>query len=189
MIRRSIVLVTLVIVAIAGSLAGRANAQTDPEIPANLVPPKTSAQILELYAHGVQIYACEASPDDATNFVWTFKAPDAELLNADGQVVGRHFAGPTWQGHDGSVVAGQVIERAPSPDEGSIPWLLIGAKYHAGSGVFSTITYILRLDTVGGVAPAEGCDADHAGAEARQPYGATYALYYPATPLGVSPIE
>ena len=37
-----------------------------------------------------------------------------------------------------------------------------------------------RLDTVGGVAPTEGCDETHAGAEVRAPYEATYAFYYPA---------
>jgi hypothetical protein len=189
MVRRTIVLASLVIVAVAATISGAARAQTDAKIPANLVPPKDSAQIFELGARGVQIYACEVDPNDATKFVWTFKAPEAELFNASGETVGRHFAGPTWQGHDGSVVVGQVIERAASPDEGAIPWLMLGAKQHAGSGVFSTITYILRLDTVGGVAPTDGCDADHAGAETRQPYEATYALYYPATPLGLSPVE
>jgi hypothetical protein len=37
-----------------------------------------------------------------------------------------------------------------------------------------------RLDTVGGVAPSEGCDEAHAGEEVRAPYEATYAFFYPA---------
>lgn len=187
MMRRSIVLAVLAFVAVVGGFAGTATAQTGAEIPANLVPPKDSAMIFELHARGVQIYTCEPSPDDASSFVWTFNAPEAELFNENGEVVGRHFAGPTWQGYDGSAVVGQVIERAASPEDGSIPWLLLGAKSHEGNGVFSSITYIMRLDTAGGVAPADGCDKDNAGAEVREPYEATYALYYPATPLDVSP--
>jgi hypothetical protein len=136
--------------------------------------------LFELGARGVQIYACEAKPDDATAFVWTFKAPEAELFNERGEVVGSHFAGPTWQGQDDSAVVGAVLERADSPDQGAIPWLLLEAKENAGSGALSTITHIQRLDTAGGVAPTEGCDADHAGAEVREPYVATYAFYYPA---------
>ena len=97
-------------------------------------------------------------------------------------MVGTHFAGPTWQGQDGSAVIGAVLERADSPDQGAIPWLLLEAKQHAGSGAFSTITHIQRLDTAGGAAPTEGCDADHAGEEVRAPYTATYAFYYPAVP-------
>lgn len=166
-------------------LAGTAIAQGTPAdegIPANLVPPAGSVLLFELQARGVQIYACEAKPDDASAFVWTFKAPEAELLNARGEVVGRHFAGPTWQGSDGSAVVGTVRERADSPEAGSIPWLLLEAKDHAGSGVFSTVTHVQRLATAGGAAPAAGCDAAHAGEEVRQPYEATYAFSYPATP-------
>jgi Protein of unknown function (DUF3455) len=175
---------TLMVLSI-GSLTGSATAQGTPtadDIPANLVPPAGNVLLFELHANGVQIYACEADPNDASAFVWTFKAPEAELLNRRGEVVGQHFAGPTWQGHDGSAVAGEVLERADSPDTGSIPWLLLEAKARTGSGAFSTITFVQRLDTAGGAAPAEGCDADHAGDEVRQPYEATYAFYYPSAP-------
>ena len=97
--------------------------------------------------------------------------------------MGSHFGGPTWQGHDGSAVVAAVLERADAPNpKKAIPWLLLEAKSHAGSGVFSTITHIQRLDTVGGVAPTKGCDADHAGEMARVPYKATYAFFYPAEP-------
>ena len=185
MVRASLSVACLVAVALIGSLAGSASAQGTPaaeEIPANLAPPASSVLLFELGARGVQIYACEAKPDDATAFVWTFKAPEAELLNGRGEVVGNHFAGPTWQGHDGSAVVGAVLERADAPDAGAIPWLLLEAKEHTGSGAFSTVTHIQRLNTVGGVAPSEGCDEAHAGEEVREPYEATYAFYYPAVP-------
>ena len=151
-------------------------------IPANLAPPSTSTLLFELHAEGVQIYACEADPEDATEFVWTFKAPEANLLNQNGDVVGTHFAGPTWQGNDGSAIVAAVLERADSPDATAIPWLLLEAKEHSGAGIFSTITHIQRLDTISGIAPTDGCDADQAGAEIRQPYEATYAFFYPSAP-------
>jgi hypothetical protein len=75
-----------------------------------------------------------------------------------------------------------VLERADAPEPGAIPWLLLAAAEHTGSGVFATVTHIQRLDTVGGAAPSEGCDEAHAGAEVREPYTATYAFYYPAAP-------
>jgi hypothetical protein len=150
------------------------------EIPANLMPPAGAVLVFELGARGVQIYACEPKPDDASSFVWTFKAPEAELLNQYGETVGSHFAGPTWQGNDGSAVIGEVVERADAPENGAIPWLLLAAKDHEGNGLFSTTTHVQRLNTEGGVAPAEGCDADHEGDEARIPYEATYAFFYAA---------
>jgi hypothetical protein len=67
---------------------------------------------------------------------------------------------------------------------------LLEAKEHAGSGAFSTVTHVQRLDNVGGVAPAEGCDEAHAGAQVRAPYQATYAFFYPAmtaTPTAATP--
>ena len=91
-----------------------------------------------------------------------------------------HFAGPTWQGNDGSAVVAEVVAREDAPSGDAIPWLLLEAKSHTGSGGFSTTTYIQRLDTSGGIAPDEGCDAAHANAEARVPYEATYAFYYPS---------
>jgi len=184
-IRSYLFVAHLVAVAMLTGFMGSAKAQgtaTTDNIPANLVPPPGSVLLFELDARGVQIYTCQAKPDDATAFVWTFKAPEAELINRRGEVAGQHFAGPTWQGFDGSAVVGAVLERADSPDAGSIPWLLLEAKEHTGSGAFSTISYVQRLNTAGGVAPAEGCDADHADAEVRQPYEATYAFYYPSTP-------
>jgi hypothetical protein len=195
MIMRKIGITTLAMLAVAVlvSLAGSAFAQGTPtaeDVSANLTPPAGSVLLFELDARGVQIYACEANPDDAAAFVWTFKAPEADLFNRRGEVVGHHFAGPTWQGHDGSAVVGTVLERADSPDPSAIPWLLLEAKERTGSGAFATITYVQRLDTVGGAAPSEGCDADHAGDEVRQPYEATYAFYYPsapATPVAATP--
>ena len=150
------------------------------EVPSDLTPPASAVLLFELGARGVQIYTCAPKPEDPAAFVWTFKAPQAELFNARGEVVGSHFAGPTWQGQDGSSVVGAVVARADAPSKKAISWLLLEAKSHAGGGAFSTITHIQRLDTKGGVAPSNGCDATHAGEEVRVPYEATYAFYYPA---------
>jgi len=165
------------------NFAGVATAQGTPamDVPDILAPPGSSVLLFELDANGVQIYACEADPNDAASYVWTFKAPEADLFNSRGEVVATHFAGPTWQGTDGSAVVATVAERSDAPEAGVIPWLLLEAEEHAGGGAFSTVTYIQRLDTVGGVAPAEGCDEAHEGEEARVPYEATYAFFYPAT--------
>ena len=184
MIRTATHLALITALILIGSLAGSTIAKGKPTrdkgIPPDLAPPASVVLLFALGARGVQIYACEAKPDDATAFVWTFKRPEAELLNARGEVVGSHFAGPTWQGHDGSAVVGAVLARADAPHRKAIPWLLLEAKSHAGSGAFATITHIQRLNTQGGVAPSKGCDAAHLGVEARVPYEATYAFFYPA---------
>ena len=128
---------------------------------------------VELRAKGVQIYTCAASGD---SFSWHFKAPEATLLDPLGQDVGRHFAGPTWQAKDGSTVVGEPVVSS-SGEAGAVPWLVLKAKSHTGEGLFETVKYIVRSRTVGGVAPAGGCDKDHAGADTRVDYTAIYTFF------------
>lgn len=137
------------------------------------VPP---AEKLAFQAHGVgsQVYSCKSVEG---KYAWTLKGPDAQLLTADGQVVGRHFAGPTWEAEDGSRTQGRLAASVPSPDPASIPWLRLNATGQSGTGKMSRVTSILRLHTKGGKAPAGGCDDSHVGAETRIPYEADYYFY------------
>ncbi len=131
---------------------------------------------IQLLGKGVQVYGCaEAGP----SYAWRLKGPDATLTDAAGAVAGHHFAGPTWRANDGSAVVGSVLTSAPAPRPGSVPWLVLAAKSHAGAGRFADIAYVVRSQTEGGAAPALGCDAAHIGAEVRVPYQATY-LFFPA---------
>jgi hypothetical protein len=67
-----------------------------------------------------------------------------------------------------------VMERC-TPDPNSIPWLLLGAASNAGTGVFDRVTYVQRVNTVGGNAPtAPGASA---GEVVRVPYTAEYIFY------------
>jgi hypothetical protein len=191
MVTRSIAWALFALVALVAAIGGSVAAQGTPEptepIPSNLTPPSASVRLFELHAIGDQIYTCEADPDTAGDYIWTFKAPEAELFNSRGELVGTHFAGPSWQGLDGSMVVGEVLERADSPNAGSIPWLLLGAKERSGSGAFSTVTYVQRLDTIGGAAPVDGCDESHQGDEIRVPYEANYAFFFPVA-VGATPV-
>jgi hypothetical protein len=51
-----------------------------------------------------------------------------------------------------------VKQRLDAPASTAIPWLLLSTKTHEGNGFFSKVTYIRRLNTQGGKAPATGCD-------------------------------
>jgi hypothetical protein len=48
---------------------------------------------------------------------------------------------------------------------------------HEGTGVMAQVTFIQRINTKGGKAPASGCDAGHAGQEVRVPYSADYRFF------------
>ncbi len=155
-------------------------AATLPGVPDKLRVGADQALALDLRGEGVQIYVCTARKDDATKFEWTLKAPEAELFDASGKKVGKHYGGPTWEGDDGSKVVGELKARDDGPDPNAIPWLLLSARSSSGSGMLGKITSIQRLHTVGGKAPAEGCSqAAQAGSEIRIPYQARYAFYAP----------
>ena len=139
-----------------------------------MAPPRGSTPLLELVADGVQIYTCE--PKEG-GFVWSFKAPEADLFDTHGRQVGTHFAGPTWKLDDGSEVVGEVSAKADAPEPQAIQWLLLRAKSHQGSGALSTVAYIRRTETKGGLAPSAGCDAGHLSQQARMRYSATYQFY------------
>lgn len=150
---------------------------TMPPLPENLKAPADEILALEAAATGVQIYECVAGKDQPARFEWVFKAPEADLFDRSGKKIGKHYAGPTWEANDGSKVVGQVRARDNGPDPSAIPWLLLTAKSPSGSGVFGRTTSIQRLNTVGGIAPTEGCNEAQAGKLARIPYKATYYFY------------
>ena len=142
-------------------------------VPTSLTPGADQTIQSHFTGTGVQIYMCNAT---ATGFAWTFVAPQANLTNAEGRLVGTHFIGPTWQGNDASAVVGAKVAGV-TVDATAVPWLLLTATSHSGDGRFSEVTSIQRLGTVGGIAPSTVCDATKLGAIAQVPYTAEYVFY------------
>jgi uncharacterized protein DUF3455 len=135
--------------------------------------------ILQAHASGSQVYVCQAGANQ--KLLWISKAPEADLLDVHGVTIGRHYAGPTWKHSDGSEVTGKVIARRDAPDPDSIPWLLLTATGHSGTGILSRVTTIQRIHTKGGQPPqATSCDESKRGTETKSPYSADYYFYAPA---------
>jgi Protein of unknown function (DUF3455) len=148
------------------------------DIPADLQAPAGEKVILRAHAIGWQIYTCGAGADGKPQ--WTLKAPDADLHDQKGLVIGHHFAGPTWKYKDGSEVLGKAIAHVESPDSKSIPWLLVSATGHSGAGLFERVTSVQRVHTHGGKPPAvTECDPATPGTEVRSSYTADYYFYAP----------
>ena len=141
--------------------------------PARAVEP---AGVIRWHGQGEQIYDCRKS---ATGYAWVLARPDAILSDAGGRVRAHHGAGPRWTAADGSSITGRTITTIPAPRADAIPWLVLQADAPGGQGTLDGVTYVLRTETVGGVAPATGCDRDHEGALARVPYEATYSFLRP----------
>lgn len=145
----------------------------------NLEVPAGNKVHFHANAVGFQIYTATVLPTDATKFVWTFKAPEAVLLDNDGNIVGIHYAyaGPTrpaWESQSGSLVVG-ARQAGATADPTAIPWLRLGAVSTEGPGIFDGTTYIQRVNTTGGLAPAAA--PTEAGQEVKVPYTAEYFFY------------
>lgn len=151
--------------------------KTFPSLPSPILAVPDDSRLAFYYdAIGVQIYACQAT---ASGYAWTFQAPEASLFDRRGRLVVKHYGGPTWESVDdhSKVVAKKLQEFTAHAN--AIPELLLQATTHEGKGVMDDVSYIQRLDTVGGLAPSAGCDAAHVGATARVDYTASYFFSRP----------
>lgn len=121
-------------------------------------------------AAGAQIYACSKNAKGALE--WTFREPIASLLQ-DGKTVGRHFAGPTWEFTDATLVAAKPSAKAPGKTAKDVAWLKLAIVEAAKSGPAAGAAQILRINTKGGA--FEGACAQE-GELHVEPYTATYVF-------------
>ena len=167
-----IALLTVAGVSLAATPTAMAgNSKRMPDLPSpvcdSIQVPHGNKVAFHVYAVGVQRYRWNGAS-------WDFVEPVATLY-ADAKYnvkVGIHFAGPTWE----SILGGKVVATRVdgcSPDPASIPWLLLRAT--SADGVLSSVTYIQRLNTKGGLAPiAPGAST---GVMAEIPYTTEYYFY------------
>ncbi len=150
-----------------------------PNVPEKINAPANEQVVLKAQGSGSQIYVCHAGTDG--KLAWSLKAPEAELLDAQGAVIGRHYAGPTWEDKDGSAIVGQAVAKVVPPDLASIPWLLVNVTRHSGDGVLSRVTSVQRINTQGGMPPPEtDCNTSKLNSEMKSRYTADYYFYAPA---------
>lgn len=175
------ILIPLLVGQITVACAAQQIAIAPPKTPDNLNVPAGQTLQLKGSAKGVQIYECKAKNDGKKQFEWTLKAPEADLIDAQDKKIIKHYGGPTWEALDGSKVVGSVRSKANAPDTSAIPWVLLQAKSNQGNGSLSKVTYIQRVNTVGGKAPTLTCNQNSANAnkEVGVNYTADYFFYSP----------
>ena len=177
---------------------GVLNAVAQSSVPANLQVPAGNTLFLAASAVGTQNYVC-LPVKNKNDVAWKFLGPQATLFVGEGasrQQVTTHFlstnpaegsvARPTWQHSlDTSKVWARAFASSADPAyvaPGAIPWLLLEAvgteTEPVGGGILAQTTFIQRLNTSGGAAPATGCtDASEIGRVALVPYSTDYFFY------------
>jgi hypothetical protein len=183
----------LVVLALALPPSAAADHVIPPPVPGNLNVPDGNRAFLIAHAYGTQNYLCLPS---GSGFAWTFFGPQATLFDDRDHQVMTHFLSPnpdengtpraTWQhSRDTSTVWAAAIATSVDPSfvaPGAIPWLLlqvVGTEYGPTWGdKLTKTTYIQRVNTSGGVAPATGCaGAADVGKRALVPYTTDYVFY------------
>jgi Protein of unknown function (DUF3455) len=173
---------------------------TPPPVPTDIRVEAGNRAFLKGHGVGTQNYICLPCPNpttpatacpDASGFAWLLFTPEATLFNDHGKQLTTHFFSPnpaedgtiraTWQdSRDSSIVWGGRAISAPVPD--AIPWLLLPMagtqEGPTGGDTLTATTFIQRVNTLGGVAPSDGCtQLTDVGAKAFVTYEADYFFY------------
>jgi hypothetical protein len=164
-----------------------------PPVPTELEVPDGNRLFFVGHAFGTQNYICLPT---ATGVAWTLVGPQANLFDHRDRQITTHFLSPnpdeggvaraTWQhSDDTSAVWARAVATSSDPAyvaPGAIAWLRLEAVGdargpHNGRTMTAT-TWIQRLNTTGGLAPATGCTAStNVGARVFVPYTADYFFY------------
>ncbi|WP_431107453.1 DUF3455 domain-containing protein [Variovorax paradoxus] len=139
--------------------------------------PAGHAVALETVGAGDITYECRAKANMPGQHEWVFVGPDARLMDRAGKQVGKYYGPPaTWESMDGSKVTATQVAVAPN-GSGNIPHQLVKANPAMGMGAMQGVSYIQRVSTRGGVAPAAACAASNLGEKQVVKYQADYIFY------------
>ena len=132
---------------------------------------------LETVGVGEITYECREKQAAAGQFEWAFVGPNAVLNDRGGKAIGKYYGPPaTWEAMDSSKVTGAQVAVAPATP-GSIPLQLVKANPAMGQGAMTGVSYIQRVATQGGVAPASACGMDSKGRKEIVKYQADYIFW------------
>ena len=172
----------------ATALAGASHDDSDrvrvPPMPDDLRVPEGNRLVQVGHAFGTQNYICLPSATSPTGFAWTLFGPQANLFTRHDRQIMTHFLSPnpdeagtlraTWQDSDDTSAAwaravATSIDSA-YVEAGAIPWLklqVVGTEKGPTHGrTMMGTTFIQRLNTTGGAAPATGCAVRRTSARA-----------------------
>ncbi len=155
-------------------------AMKTPDAPAAVTVPAGHKVAMMSTGMGDLTYECRVKAGATDQWEWVFTGPNAMLYDMNKKMVGKYYGGPTWEAADGSKVSGKQLAVAPSPNAGSIPLQLVQTSPAMGNGAMTGVSYIQRLNTMGGVAPMDACGAGSVGTKKTVKYQADYVFYKPA---------
>lgn len=186
----------------AGVGTARAEEITVPAVPGNLNVDEGNEVFLVGHGVGTQNYVCTTSTTSVSGFAFSLFTPEATLFSGEGRQLITHFFSPngdptvkppeagtiraTWEdSRDSSRVWAAILEQSTDEQfvqKDAVAWLklqTVGTDVGPhGEGRLTKVTFVQRLNTVGGLAPKEGCSTfEELGRKAFVPYSADYFFY------------
>ena len=172
----SAVLATAGLAACSG-MGARPMAYSQAALPEAVRVPAGHQVAMETVGAGDITYECRAKANLPGQHEWVFIGPDARLTDRSGRQVGRYYGPPaTWESMDGSRITATQVAVA-SNGTGNIPHQLVKANPAMGAGAMQGVSYVQRVATQGGVAPATACDGPVLGQKQVVKYQADYIFY------------
>eukprot|EP00026_Physarum_polycephalum_P016069 Phypoly_transcript_16903.p1 GENE.Phypoly_transcript_16903~~Phypoly_transcript_16903.p1 ORF type:complete len:198 (+),score=20.82 Phypoly_transcript_16903:215-808(+) len=143
--------------------------------PAIAVNASAGTFLANFTAQGIQEYNC-------VNGAWSDGNESAVLYNGS-TIVGAHYRNPgagwTYNPDGSTVHAARLVSiNDPFNATANDQWFLANATAHTGSGLFSKVKYVQRVQVVGGEPPSPTCTA---GTFYNSSYTASYLFYNPVT--------
>jgi hypothetical protein len=182
--------------ALTGASHRDSDRNTPPPVPTDIEVPEGHKLFFVGLAFGTQNYICLPSATSPTGVAWTLVGPQANLFDQRDRQITTHFLSPnpdeaglaraTWQhSDDTSAVWARAVAISSDPAyvaPGAIPWLrleVVGDARGPNNGrALTPTTWIQRLNTTGGIAPAAGCtETANIGVRVYVPYTADYFFY------------
>lgn len=155
-------------------------AQTDPAqkgLPALIQVAAGNTLVLEAKAEGTIAYECRKEQAPLTAYKWVVDGPDAILKDKNGKEIGKYEGPPArWSLDDGSFVTGSQVAVSPNGSK-NIPYQLVKADVSGGLGKLTALSYVQRVNTLGGVAPSKKCSADNERDKVEVGYQAEYRFW------------
>jgi hypothetical protein len=187
----------------AAGQAANAARVIPPNVPNQLEIPGNTAFLVG-HATGTQNYVCLPATPPATGFAYVLFTPEATLFDNHGKQIITHYFSPnlapnkgeilgtiraTWQTSDTSIVWAKgnpaaTATHATDPgfvEDGAVAWLTltrVGAQDGPrGEDTFHDVSFVQRLNTHGGLAPADCTSLADVGKVSFRPYTADYFFY------------
>jgi hypothetical protein len=137
---------------------------------------------LVLEGNGTATYQAEPSASDPAKFVWKLKRTTAELSEfqpdpnvKETRITVRLTEDDVWTAVDGSRIEGSEKKSVRAPVSFSLPWASYDVVKTGGQGLLSGYSFVTRVQTHGGNAPAS--PPAHVGDSVQVRFAAEYWFY------------